>query len=356
LDEFHILQIIWATSYLVKSITIHKEIFDFLVFQATNFSLDIKDDTSNPINRAINTIRGAAWDRILCSRIDDNYDIIIQSMNRAVKEEKTYCIKILLLYYIPNFIEFDEKFAFAIFSKLLKKEESLIDSVEFIETVRYLAYRNFKKMKFYFDKAEKRSQLYEQLGRIYSLLWLSGIEEVLNKILTFSKTNIDFIKGILDVAVHRENMLDSNHQNKLMTLFKLALSSKENTIADEYNSAFLRFEPEDFDRLLPYLISYSKSKVLMISSHYFCDYIVKSVNQTNSIKCIELIEEFPKIQPLNQFYDREPINAILAIYNNIDNSAINSRHRQTCIDIFDKMLVNPNYRTASLEAIELSEK
>jgi hypothetical protein len=162
------------------------------------------------------------------------------------------------------------------------------------------------------------------------------------------------------VAIHPENIFKNDGlDSKCVKLFNLYLNNTDKDIVFEYSRLFLRLEPKSFEQLFPLLKKYSKSKVFKVAPAYFCQYMMKC-NKQYTYKCSELISGFDKLLPTDisrsTYYDSEPIQVILSLYNTLGGSQQDNIIKEKCMDMFDKMLQISHLRNAANKAIELVEK
>ena len=130
-------------------------------------------------------------------------------------------------------------------------------------------------------------------------------------------------------------------------------------VVSEYDRMFLQIEMiYPFEKFLPFLVLYSKSKVIKLNPHYFLEYILKHAN-TNPKECLDLISEYKSYQkPSHQngpYYSNELIMIVLNVYNMVKND-INKEYSERAIKLFDEMLQIDYLRREAHVAIELFER
>ena len=359
-DE-HIIYSIWNSDYFIKNNYLTKVLITFLVSQALYGKDDVKDDEQNPLQRAINTIRGAAIDRL--ARIDDiRFEKqIFDTLNKIIEDENVYYLKATIAIHCAYLLNINPDKAFDLFVKLNKLDERLIK--ESMWSADYFANQYFDQMGFFFETAIKRKDLADKnksLAIILAKGWLNNKVDSEKYLFALLRKSNKAKAAIIDVAIHPKNIFkDNGLDTKCVQLFNLYLNNTDKEIVFAYSRIFLRTEPKDFESLFSLLKKYSKSKVFKISPAYFCQYIMKCSKQ-NTYKCSELISDFDKLMPTDisrsTHYDSEPIQVILSLYNTLGGSQQDNIIKEKCMNMFDKMLQIPHLRNAANKAIELVDK
>lgn len=359
LNGHNTLYIIWSIDYLIKHKMIGEKIFNFLCNEALNNSDPEKDDLNDPIQRSINTIRGAAIDRLMKL---DNKDFELKlflTINKAIKKEKILAVKFSIAHNSAYLLKIDQLKAFRIFCKVTKSDKRLLKHSMW--SAEYFSYRYFSQMKFFFEAALKNSKVYKELSNMLSKLYLRNMPKAEKFLFPLLKKNTEAKAEAISVACHPKNIinLSKSLNGKCVELFKMGLNSANDKIVHQYSVSFLHFKPEMFSSLFPVLVLYSKSKVFKSSPANFCKYITQCCNKATVIQCMELISllgELPKTDiTKGNYYDSEPLNLILAIYNTLGNSHIDKLHKDKCMDVFDKMLQQPQHRIAASQAIQFAD-
>jgi hypothetical protein len=359
--EEHIIYSVWNSDYFIKNNHLTKVLITFLVSQALYGKDVVKDDEQNPLQRAINTIRGAAIDRL--ARIDDKRfeKEIFDTLNKIIEDENVYYLKATIAIHCAYLLNINPDKAFDLFLKLNKADERLIK--ESIWSADYFANQYFNQMGFFFEAAIKREDLAEKnksLAIILAKGWLNNKVDSEKYLFALLKKSNKAKAAIIDVAIHPKNIFKNDGlDSKCVKLFNLYLDNTDKDIVFEYSRLFLRLDPKSFEQLFPLLKKYSQSKVFKVAPAYFCQYIMKCSKQ-NTYKCSELISDFDKLLPTDisqsTHYDSEPIQVILSIYNTLGDSQQDNIVKEKCMDMFDKMLQIPHLRNAANKAIELVDK
>ena len=211
------------------------------------------------------------------------------------------------------------------------------------------------------ELAMEEKNVYEYLSNLLAKRWLMNDPKSGKYFFELLKKSKEANVEVVRIAVHPQNLLNENGSlnSKCVQLFELSLNKTDKEFIHQYSIAFLHYTPEMFDSLYTILLSYSKSTVFTKSPKYFCEYIIKCCSKKTVYKCLELITKFDKFinsdVTESNFYDSEPLNLILAIYNVLTDSEKDKVHKERCMDMFDKMLVQPQHRTAANLAIALVE-
>jgi hypothetical protein len=357
LTRHNTLYIISSLDYLVKHKRIDDKIFNFLSREAINNIDPEKDDLQNPIQRCINTVRGAAIDRLM--KIEDKIfeKKLFAVLNKAIKKEKTLVVKSSIMLNSAYLLNINEIKAFNIFRSILKSDKRLINQAMW--SAEYFSYRYFPKMTFFFDIAIKEKKVFKDLSNMLCKLYLRNTPKVENYLFPLLKKSREAKGEAIRVSVHPKNLIKSDKtlSDKCVKLYELGLNNSDDKIVHQYSVAFLHFEVEMFDSIYPILYKYSKSKVFKMSPAYFCKYVIKCCNKNTVHKCLELVSslaELPKTDiTKGNYYDSEPLNLILAIYNTLGNNKADKILKGKCMDMFDKMLQQSQHRTAASVAIQL---
>jgi hypothetical protein len=256
-------------------------------------------------------------------------------------------------------LNIDKDKAFKVFVKLLNSDKRLIK--EAMWSAGYFSNFYFSKMSSFLTIAMKNKKVFQLLANLLTLAWLRGVEQSEKHLFELLKKSNEAKAEIIRIAVHPKNLIeaDGSLDEKCVQLYESSLDKAEKEIIHQYSVAFLHFEPEMFDSLFPILKKYSKSKVFRNSPAYFCKYITKCCTKVNVTKCAELISAFDKLEKTNiansNYYDSEPLNAVLAVYNVLGNNSKDKQLKNHCMDIFDKMLQQPQHRNAAHKATTLVE-
>ena len=170
--------IIWSLDYLVKHKRIDDKIFNFLSREAINNIDPEKDDLQNPIQRSLNTVRGAAIDRLM--KIDDKTfeKKLFSVLNKVIKKEETLAVKSSIMLNSAYLLNINEIKAFNLFRSILKSDKRLINQAMW--SAEYFSYRYFPKMTFFFDIAIKEKKVFKDLSNMLCKLYLRNTPKVEN--------------------------------------------------------------------------------------------------------------------------------------------------------------------------------
>lgn len=359
LNDINALYTIRNIDYLVKNKKVNDKVFDFLCEQATDHEDPQKDDLANPRQRSLNSVRGAALDRLM--RFEDKKfaDRLFAVVDKAVNSEKTFAVKATIIRNSAYLLNINQDKAFEVFVKMLKSDKRLIK--EAMWAAGYFSNFYYSKMTFFFDPAMKSKKTFDSLANLLALAWLRGIAESEKYLFALLKKSNEARAEVVKIAVHPENLIepDGSLDEKCVQLYKYSLNKTGKELVHQYSIAFLHFEPEMFEGLFPLLKDYSKSKIFRNSPAYFCQYLIKCCTKKTVYKCADLISHFDKLVKTNisqgNHYDNEPVNTVLAIYNVLGNTAKDKQLKEHCMNMFDKMLQQPQHRNAAQQATTLVE-
>lgn len=357
LNRHNTLFLIWSLDYLVKHKKIDAKIIDFLANEAINNADPRKDDLQNPLQRSINTVRGAAIDRLM--KIEDKRfeKQLFSVLKNAIKKEKTLAVKSSIILNSAYLLSINEIKAFNIFSSVLKSDKRLIHQAMW--SAEYFSYRYFTKMGFFFELAINETKVFKDLSNMLCKLFLRNVPNTEKYLLPLLKKSKVAKAEAIRVSVHPKNLINSDKtlNERCVKLFEAGLNNSDDNIVHQYSVSFLHFEPEIFDSIYPLLCKYSKSKAFKNSPAYFCKYVTKCCNKSTVQKCLALVSSLTTLTKTDitkgNYYESEPLNLVLAIYNTLGNSNTEKIAKEKCMDIFDKMLQQSQHRRAASVAIQL---
>jgi hypothetical protein len=357
LNDENVLYTIWNVEYIIKNKGINKPIFDFLCHQALNNVSPKKDTIKNPMQLSINSVRGAAIDKIM--RLQDKRygNRIFDVLKTTILKEKKYAIKATIIHNSAYLQFYNKVKAFNLFMDIIKIDKRLIN--ESFWSANYFANSFFSEMDDYIELAMKNKNTYKVFANFLAISWLKGFDSSEKYLFNLLKKATEARSEVIRIAIHPKNLInkDKTLNQKCAKLFNYLLHSKDEKVIQQYSVAFLHFDAEVFQIIFPVLKNYSISNVFISSPAYFCKYIVKSCRKETVHKCFELISNFDKFKKSDiarsNYYDNEPINAILSIYNTLSKS--DYKLKSDCMDMFDKMLQQPQHRDAAYKATELAE-
>jgi hypothetical protein len=285
---------------------------------------------------------------------------IFKTFFNIVKNEKTCTVKSVLLANSAYLISLNRPKALKIFVAILKANPKLIKDA--IWSAEYFAYKDFDKIKFFFEMGLKNKALLKDVGFLLAKLYISNVKGSENYLFELIKRNNEAKAEAVRVATHNKNIITKNKllNNECAKIFTSSLNTQNDSVVHQFSVCFLHFDEEMFEALFPLLLLYSKSKVFLNSPAYFCKYILKCCNLSNVEKCFKLISQFSKLIPTDvtkgNYYDSEPLNLVLAIYNTLnDNVEAEVNLKSKCLDLFDAMLQQPHHRNAAYKALQLAD-
>ncbi|MFD0798491.1 hypothetical protein ACFQZJ_13545 [Maribacter chungangensis] len=357
LDRINLMYAIWHVEYLLKNGLVDTELVEFLSNHALNHP-----NPSEPMNEndpsfdSLNTIRGAAIHKLmLCYEHKSSEEIIFNTVEKAINDPQA-SVRVAIMQELGYLNYLDLNRSFRIFMKLINKNDVKVLKNSF-RTSQYFNVKFHLEMLPYFNMIIENEDLHKD-GNVIILSWL-------NDKISDKKLYSDFIKSsdeakLCALRIAEANLFNSNETTaeRAFGILYQFLGKKGEDFATMYSSIVLRkFKPHNFRETYSFLVKYSKSKLCMAQPSYFLQLLLTCVKD-NPIKCLELIKNLkynrvPNVQRRG-YYDKEPIQLILAIYSklNMDLSK-NRKHIKRSLDIFDDMLKHNHLRNTLNEALDL---
>lgn len=357
LQNIHKLYLVWSIDYLVQAKRVGSKVLDFLCEEALNNSDPSTDDSANPINKSINTVRGAAMDRLMRINNEQFSQKIFTTVEKSIKQEKTTAIKSTIIHNSAFLLNVNPDRAFAVFKKLLIRSPILIK--QSMWSAGFFSRRYFNQMDFFMKVALRSKVVFPELSNLLSNEFIRGNEGSRKYLLPLLKKSSKAKAESVKVSVHPNNLInqDGTLNQKCVELFTWQLNTRSSEVIHQYSIAFLHFKNHMFNSLFPILESYSKSYAFRVSPAYFCKFVVNCCTKNNASKCLTLISKLPHLAKSDitksTYYDSEPLNLVLAIYNSLGDNKQHMQYKEKCMDLFDKMLQQPQHREAANKAIEL---
>lgn len=357
LDISNTLSAIRQCDYIIENKLIDVEIISFLKTCALKYPHPEK-----PMNEgdasfdSMNTVRGAAIHRIIqCYEHQEFKETIFETVEKAVSD-KQVSVRVAVMQELGylNYLDLDR--SFKIFVNLTCKSDMEVLKNSF-RTSQFFNVKFHKEMRPYFNKIIDNKDLHKD-GTVIILSWLN------NKI-SDKKLYNEFIKSSDDaklcaLRIAEANLFDSNKTIATRAFGILNQFLKENSedFATIYSSIVLRkFKYHNFSKTLSFLTKYSKSELCRAEPRYFLKLLLTCVRK-HPVECLRLVENLhynriPNIQHKG-YYDKEPIQLILAIYSRLNmDLKSNRKHIKRSLDVFDGMLKHNHLRNTLNDALEL---
>lgn len=353
LDREHTLYLVWLTDYFIDSKKCNDKIINFLCNMAISHNDPItNEEVEDPIQHGINTVRGAAADRLpYLLSYPDHVDLIFDTIEKILEDFSTSVKATLIprLYYLMNL---DKERTLTIFLKVVALDEK--ELLKYTpRTAQNLADHFYEELKPYFKVALRWPEIHGDVAVILAVLWVNNLQNSYRLLNKFLKKSEVARSRMVDVTSHYLLNDDPKISKKAEKIFLRFLNSREEKIIQEYSTMFLQFKDKPkafFKNLFPLLLKYSKSNVVKSSPHYYYEYLL--TNAKNYPKeCIDLISRFkfydkPDISKAG-YYDDEPVKILLGAYNSLRSVESEEIYKEKSMKIFDEMLRDDRFRLSA---------
>ncbi len=359
INQENLTQILWATDHLIKINGITTPIMDFLCHQALANPNPDKEDIERPLDLGINSVRGAAIDRLMRINDKNHSEKLFETAERLAANERNLAVNATFISHCAYLLNHDKRRAFKVFMTAVSKDTRMLQYGMW--SAGYFATSYFLEMDSFFEAADKIEECHEGLTVIYYSGWLKGVEGAEQRLFALLKGSKVARREAARVAMNSQNLIqrDRSLEPRCLSLIDYTIGRKHKDIWREYSNAFLRFETSDFDVLLPVLLKYSKSLAFRHYPANFCEYLTKCCSKKTVKDCVSLVTQLDKLfgpdGTSDSFYRQEPINSLLAVYNTLGNDLKSVKDKKQCMDTFDKMLLQPQHREVTYRAIELAD-
>ncbi|UEQ75914.1 ATP-binding protein [Chryseobacterium arthrosphaerae] len=345
--------------YFIENKNVDKDIVLYLSDLALNYPNKEKEHNPNyPLHDAVNSVVGSAVSELIhCFYNKEFEEIIFSTIEKLI--EKPTCndsVKIMLLNDLAHLNRLDINRAFRIFEELTNTTDHKILKHS-INSSQYFNNRFHNKMDGYFKRVLECPEIYKQNYVLISS-WLLGLDNEKKLYYKFIEKGKDAKLCAIDVA--EEFLIDEDTgliNVKALEILSEFLSETDKEFAGEYSCVILRkFRPENFQHFFPFLNEYSKTVLCRKDPRYFLQYL-STCSKNYPEKCLELLQNIdfrdkPDIQD-SGYYDKEPIQLILAIYSKLVSEIIKNKTLiNQALDIFDGMLKHKHLRNNANQAIE----
>ncbi len=357
LDRVNLMFAIWNIEYLINNKLVDTELVEFLSNHALNHPNPSKPMNENdPSFDSLNTIRGAAIHKLIqCYEHKQSEEIIFKTVEKAVSDSQA-SVRVAIMQELGYLNNLDLDRSFNIFMKLTIKSDIEVLKNSF-RTSQYFNVKFHNEMRPYFHKIIDNKDLHKE-GNVIVLSWL-------NDKISDKKLYKEFIKSsdeakLCALRIAEENLFNSNKKTakRAFEILDQFLKEKSEDFATIYASIILRkFNHHNFSKTLSFLTKYSKSKLCMAQPSYFLQLLLSCVKK-HPVECLGLIQNLkysriPNVQGRG-YYDKEPIQLILAIYSKLNmDLKSNRKHIKKALDIFDNMLRHNHLRHTLNEALNL---
>lgn len=358
-DRYDVMRLVWHSDYLIKNDFIQVSLLDFLINQV-QYNLDPSADNSDssPIQKGINSVRGAAIDRIMSIAWNSPYFEQLISVIENVANDPSAAVRASLFSKLQLLIKHDRKRTYDLFYKLLNNDPHPEFWKISIHTAQYLVHGHYPDMNWYFKGMLEDEELSKSAVRILAKyhIWTdtncrSLMEAFFNK---FPSTIPDLIY-YLDAALVSEH---GTKNRKATQLYWSFLNIKNLKTAEAYNSNMLHFKPEHFDLHKQHIIAFSKSYAGKHSHYYLWHYLLNCVSR-RPLDCLDLVSRYTisDLDNLERDYiDDKLVRLIMAIYSHLNGTNNTEEVNESINTVLDRVLLSEKYRSSISKALVLSEE
>lgn len=345
-DEQYMIRLIRLTDYWIKRKTFDPVAFDFLEYCARYGTEKLRVYVKiELLNRGLNTVRGAAIDRMYHWVHEPPFTERCFQIISQVGIDGSVAVRAVALTDLVQFNHYDPNRGLELFLKLCKGYEVDLASVAW-HSLQYNIHIDFQALISFLEsclEAPKQLHVMAQFVMVAYGYGYEGSEELLERYL---EKGGEAINGALDVALSFLTDKNKVRRDRCATIVFRFLNYTDKVVSKAYLSAFLKFKVTDFNLLLPFLEAYAQSNVGKIRDHEFYAYLMKCVKKHPN-NCIRLAAYFDQHLGPNithRYLRNEPIDVILQAYNCLQELQAPTGEKERAMDVFDKMLINPHYR------------
>lgn len=357
LDIVNTLSAVRQCDYMIKNKLVDNEIINFLKTCALKHPHPKK-----PMNEgdssfdSLNSVRGAATHSIIqCYEHKEFKEIIFETAEKAISDEQA-SVRVAVMQELGylNYLDLDR--SFRIFISLIQKNDIEVLKNSF-RTSQYFNVKFHQEMYPYFEKIIDNKELHKD-GNVIVLSWL-------NKKISDKRLYKKFIKSSSEAKLCALNIAEANLYNDNDTTSKRAfeilfqfLNKNNEDFATAYSGIILRkFAKHNFEKSYSFLVKYSKSKLCIAQPSYFLQLLLTCAKDY-PLECLNLIQNlnYDRIPHLQRrgYYDKEPVQLILAIYSKLNMDLDKNRRAiKKTLDIFDEMLKHNHLRNTINESLAL---
>lgn len=354
------LYLIWLSDYFIKNKLIDEQIFGYLEKLALNFGdSDLKLNSNDPITDGINSVRGAAIDKICQCNYTQEFKERILTCSEKIALDKAIPVKAVLLLYLAYLIKFDKDRILRIFIRIMdSNDETLIKSG--IHSLQYLVNHDFDKLKPLISKWIKYEPVQQDLGSILTWCWIKGYKDSKALLLKLHKISETSRASSINIAYENLFNSDKNISEKCSCIFKMFLNDTSKEVIHQYDIMFLHIEEKafSFSNWLPFLRLYAKSNAAKMNPHYFLDFILKYTGKYPK-ECIQLISNYKSYSKPDisngPYYREEPVKIVLNCYNTFNNMGEQELAKNT-LRLFNEMLKIDYFRKEANGALLMVEQ
>jgi hypothetical protein len=355
LDRFEVMQLIWMADYLIEARKVDEDILDFLIEQALK-NPDPSEDKGQPRHEALNTVRGAATERLTSINFNQSWSAKIFDALEKATEDQQISVKVSLLGRLSFLMHLDKERTLSVFLKVIDKYQRDIYQAS-IWSAQYLAKYSFEKLHPYFLNFLNNPDGCEEIATIIAIGFLNK-RPGSNKLLQEAFKKNDVVKTKI-IHVGWNNIFKEGDINKdAAGLFLMGRNFTSDAITNEYSRLFLHWPPQKFAVLFPVIYKYSRSKAGKKELHYYYEYLLKCMKDEPE-KCLQLIsniKQHEQPEPGKRMTEEEPVKLAIGLFNSLDKLPGKKKKAYDALRIFDQLLRDPYYRRNAANITEQADQ
>ena len=292
IEKEYVQYLVWLTDYFINKNSVNDDVIKFIVDIVTNFpdSIPLNND---PIFDGINSVRGAAVDRLVkCYRFKNYQDMIFSTLENIALSSAPHTRACALLHLaVLNNIDKERniKLFLLLNHDFHPKLISIGLYVENPSNYFFNTNEDYLKLVPFLRKSIEIEEAHEVITNVIFWAWLSNYhnsEELLNKAL---EASIRAKSKAIEVAFG--HLKYQKFFEKCLTILKLFLNIDNKELGERYEHEFIHLAPELFLKLNDFLNEYTNSEVGKYRGYNFYQYLLR-VSKDQPEKCIELALNF----------------------------------------------------------------
>lgn len=352
LDSTPLLLLTWLTDYFINTGIINEDIISFITDLVKNHP-DSEMLNNDPINDGINSVRGAACDRLVQCYKQQEFEEKIFSSLEEIADKAAVQTRAAALYQMAFLNKLNKVRNLDLYLKLMHDFNPLLLKIPLhnLHPLVYLIHVDFEKLIPFFEKAIEVEEGHEPISQILFIAWLWDIPNSPNLLDKISLKSIKAKQSIVKSAF--DNITDKRFEDKCYEMITKFLTIDSKDLAQIYDTAFLRMKGYYNEKMQTFLEKYISSPIGKYREKYFYDYLL---NITHKIpeKCIEWTLRFNEhVKPDYQqrSLQNEPLQVVILAYNAIKEYDKKNEYLEKAMDAFDEVLKIPEYRGVAFDVL-----
>ena len=365
-------RIIWAIDYIDNEDNLDLDLIKILEDYALNdtnpkeelWEIDADSGTpyygGDPFTYGINTVRGAATERLAIHGYKTQYsDKIFEILNK-IADDKSIAVRCCLIRFLQGMIKWNGDKVYKLFIKASGDKHPQVIKYG-LKCLEYLmAENNFQDFIPYLEKVINLKEkpdphnVGEYIGEILMLAYIRNYpksKELLEK--GFEK-NEEIKLGAIQFSSRHLTYPDSQITNKSKQIYKQFLNDDSNEVSQKYDWCFNNFKVEDFNKIYNLILKYSKAKAIKKHCEHFFKFLAKVVSYEPG-KCIDLMQNYKNFEKPDIRYNAlkgEPVQILIEAYNKI----IDDAYKEKAMNIFDLILQEQTYKGEALKVLSEQDR